>query len=342
MSPQFAAADVEVSIVALLGGSQLARCLSALPEACAELAWRLTLVDNSPLGLELEQCLAGLPATVLRSEGPRGFGTNQNLVLAGVVRERRARYALVLNDDTEPGPGSVTALVRHADRRTRIGALVPSIRNSTGTLEPPIIAWPTLFNQALGSLFPRFAPGAATAERGRLNGACMLIRTAALAQAGLFDPRYFLFFEEADLCRRLRARGWQTEHCPDATVVHHEAQTTTRIGSPLEREQQTIRSRYIYFRKHHGRLAAWVLGGLVRSGLLARTVRTALQAAASGRPIGSSRAGALWALSWYRPTRPSRFELGACAEPPRGPAPASVELNRARRHPRAPHRPPGR
>lgn len=336
MGPQLA--DVEVSIVSLEGGSQLTRCLAALPAACAGLAWRLTLVDNSPLGLDLTPCLAGLPATVLRSEGRRGFGANHNLVLAGLVCERRARYVLVLNDDTEPGPRSVTALVRHADRHSRTGALAPVIKNSRGTNEPPIIAWPTLSNQALGSIFPGFAPGPAPAERGRLNGACMLIRIAALAQVGLFDPRYFLFFEEADLCRRLRAAGWQIGHCPGASIVHHEGQTTRRMGSGIELEQQGIRSRYIYFRKHHGRLAARVLNGLVRSGLLARTIKAAVKAVAGREPTGSSTAGVLWALTRYPPTRPSPFELEALSEPLQRSGPLSVEITCARGRSRAPHR----
>lgn len=308
-----AVADVEVSIVSLLGGSQLATCLAALTHACAGLDWRLTLVDNSPSGLDLTSHLQEIPeAIVLRSEGRRGFGANQNLALAGLVRDGRARYALVLNDDTEPDAGSVTTLVRYADRHPAAGAVAPVIADPTGVLEPSVVAWPTLRGQALVSLFPRrTAP--ATVAHGWLNGACMLVRTAALAEVGLFDPKYFLFFEETDLCRRLTDVGWRTEHCSDARVVHHKSQTT-RTGSRIELERQSLRSQYLYFRKHHGRLTAGVLNALTRCGLLARTAKVTLEVAGRRTDSESSTARGLLALALSRPNRPAGPETESRAD----------------------------
>ncbi len=303
-------ADVEVSIVSLRGGSQLERCVATLPRACAGLDWRLTLVDNSPFGLDLRHHLHGGPAVVvLRSNGRRGFGANQNLALAAIARERRARYALVLNDDTEPGAGSITTLVQYADRRPRTGALAPVIADSAGNLEPSVIAWPTLISQALISLLPNRQP-TTTAEDGWVNGACVLLRTATLAEVGLFDPQYFLFFEETDLCRRMTDAGWRTEHCSGASIVHHKSQTT-RTGSRIELERQSLRSQYLYFCKHHGRFSARVLNGLVRCGLLARTAKAMIETVGRMKPNKSSTAGGLWTLALSRPSRPTRFEIEA-------------------------------
>jgi len=301
-------ADVEVSIVSLRGGPRLENCLSALPGACAGLTWRVTLVDNSPSGLDL--ALHGLPAaTVLRSEGRRGFGANQNLVLAGAVAQRRARYVLVLNDDAEPGSSSVTTLVQYADERPRAGAVAPVIAGPDGNLELSVVAWPTLATYALNSMFPGHPLKTATAD-GFLNGACMLLRTKALAEVGLFDPQYFLFFEETDLCRRLTNAGWHTACCPDAKVVHHKSQTTARTGLGVEMEEQILRSQYLYFRKHHGRLPARVLNGCARSALLVRAAKAVLEVAA-GRNPSRSRAAVLWALILFRPGRPTRYEIEA-------------------------------
>lgn len=313
-------ADVEVSIVSLRGGSQLSRCVATLPRACAGLSWRLTLVDNSPSGLALTPSLHGVPAAAtLRSEGRRGFAANQNLVLTQVVREDRARYVLVLNDDTELDTRSVTTLVRYADERPHTGAVGPVLRDSNGARSPSIFAWPTLTNQVLSSAFPRRQPRP-VAEQGWINGACLLVRTAALAQVGLFDPQYFLFYEETDLCRRMTRAGWRIEQCANATVVHRQHQTTKRTGSAVEIDQQMLRSRYLYFRKHRGRLAARMLNGLVRCGLFARTAKVAVETAAGRKPSGSPTAGVLWALTASQPSRPTRFELEARANsaPARG------------------------
>ena len=310
-----AAADVEVSIVSLKGGEQLAQCIAALPRACAGLSWRLTLVDNSPAGLDLTQCLgAGGPAAsvVLRSTGRRGFGANQNLALAAIVGERRARYTLILNDDAVPDELSVTTMVRYADDRPHSGAISPVIRGADGALEPSIVAWPTLTNVATSCAFPS-PRGRAGLKGGWINGACMLVRTEALAHVGLFDPRYFLYYEETDLCRRMSQAGWQLERCDDAAIVHHRHQTAMLAGSALEIDQQVLRSGYLYFRKHHGPLAARAFNWLVRCGLLARTAKVALGHGAGNGTSDVPSARRLWTLAMFRPSRPTRFEVEARA-----------------------------
>ena len=301
--------------MSLKGGEQLAQCVAALPRACAGLSWRLTLVDNSAAGLDLTRCLGAVgppDAVVLRSAGRRGFGANQNLALASIVGQRRARYALILNDDVEPDELSVTTMVGYADERPRAGAISPVIRGADGTLEPSIVAWPTLTNVASSCAFPS-PPRTASIARGWINGACMLVRTDALAHVGLFDPRYFLYYEETDLCRRMSRAGWLLERCADAAIVHHRHQTAMLTGSALEIDQQVLRSGYLYFRKHRGRLAARAFSCLVRGALLARTAKVALEHAAGQRSREVPTARRLWALAMFRPSRPTRFEIEAQA-----------------------------
>jgi GT2 family glycosyltransferase len=49
----------------------------------------------------------------------------------------------------------------------------------------------------------------------------MMIRREAFEQAGGFDARYFLYWEDADFCRRLKSLGWATAYVPGAAVTHH-------------------------------------------------------------------------------------------------------------------------
>lgn len=293
-------ADVEISIVSLLGGSRLERCLAALPAACGGLDWRVTLVDNSPSGLDV----AWPALNVIRSVGRRGFAANHNLVLTAVLAERRARYVLVLNDDTELTPGCLATLVRRADEHPRTGAVGPRIPGSGESM----FAWPTPASQLVSSLVPRklMRP---SAREGWLTGACILLRADALAEVGLFDPDYFLFFEDTDLCRRLTDAGWQIEHCPEATAAHARAQTTTRTGTEVERQQQMLRSQYLYCQKHHGALTAHLLNGFGTGALVARTALFGLRALRGRSDLPTVRL--VWILTRYRPSRPTRFEIEA-------------------------------
>jgi GT2 family glycosyltransferase len=311
METQPGEVDVEISVVSLGDVAQLSRCAATLPAACAGLDWRLTVVDNSPRGLELPTAmLDGIAASVVRSEGPRGFAANQNLVLAAVVAQRRARYVLILNDDTEVDPAMLARLVRHADGDPRLGAVSPAVRDPAGHREPDRFAWPGVAEQAARALLPRLGPRRAGGS-GWLNGAALLARTACLADVGLFDPSFFLFFEETDLCLRMVRGGWRLDVCRGAGLVHRRHGTTGQAQRlNLRVEQQMLRSRYLFFLKHRGRAAAETLAALTRCALALRAAKAAMGARIGGGSAAEARRTALvlWRLAAYAPRRPTPLE----------------------------------
>ena len=105
-----------------------------------------------------------------------------------------------------------------------------------------------------------------------VTGAAVMLRTAALADAGLFDEGFFLYFEETELMRRLRAHGWTVWHEPAALVVH-EGGAATQIrdpetGMPYRRPLPAYwyEARRRYFTLGYGRMhglgagLAWLAG----------------------------------------------------------------------------------
>ena len=77
----------------------------------------------------------------------------------------------------------------------------------------------------------------------------MLLRRSALEEAGLFDESFFIYFEEVDLCLRLRRAGWKILFFPAVTVVHHESQFSVDV--PERRINEMWQGRHRYWRKHH-------------------------------------------------------------------------------------------
>jgi len=297
---------VEISIVSLGDAAQLSRCVHGLPAACAGIAWLLSVVDNSPAGLEVGALHAAVPwAAVVRSEGRRGFGANQNLVLESLVDAGRARYALILNDDTELDADAVTRLVRHADAEPKIGAVSPIIRDRSGRREAELFAWPRVWEQLRRMMLPRLPPRRPP-RSGWLNGAAMLVRTATLRDVGVFDSSFFLFFEDTDLCLRIVRAGWSLDVCQTASLVHHGHGTTGQCPLSLAIEQQMLRSRYLFFCKHHGSASAQTLSALSRCALAVRAAKAATMAWPRGD--GAQKARVLWALARYAPTRPTVLE----------------------------------
>lgn len=309
-------ADVEISIVSLGDTQRLTACVNTLEGACEGLAWRLTIVDNSTAGQDLRAVLAAAPsASAVRSEGRRGFGANHNLVLRDVLTEARARYVLVLNDDTELDRRAVTTLVELIDADSTVGAVSPQIRGADGRPEPAQLGWPALGPEVLRTAFPRREPPLAR-DGGWLNGACILLRTSALRQVGVFDTRFFLFFEDADLCLRLANAGWRMHTCTEASIVHHGHATILAPELRPDIEEQVLRSRYLFFRKHHGPVAARTVTLLVRGALLIRAVKMLAEAVIGRGATGFSRPRTLWELTCSRPTQPTRLEREAGLQAP--------------------------
>jgi hypothetical protein len=93
-------------------------------------------------------------------------------------------------------------------------------------------------------------------------GACLLVRGEVLDRVGGFDEGFFMYSEELDLCRRIRAAGWTVAFLPQALVVHHEGKSSEQVVPVRHIRFQTSKVRY--FRKYHGRLVS----GLLRCFLL--------------------------------------------------------------------------
>jgi GT2 family glycosyltransferase len=87
-----------------------------------------------------------------------------------------------------------------------------------------------------------------------LLGACLILRRAALDQIGLLDESYFVYSEEIDLCYRLRKASWTLNWVPQAQIVHYGGQSTQQVAKDMF--LRLYQGKLLYFRKHHGRLAA--------------------------------------------------------------------------------------
>jgi N-acetylglucosaminyl-diphospho-decaprenol L-rhamnosyltransferase len=176
-----------------------------------------------------------------------------------------ARYVLFLNVDTEIRDGTFEELVCALDERPQVGLIGVRQVTPEGAILPSIRRFPNAlraFFEALGSeRFPFRASWLGEREL-RLDryerelecdwtsGSFMLARREALLGAGLFDERFFLYGEEADLCLRIRQAGWEIRHLPLMTIVHHAG----RGGTQPRLVAQETYARLQHARKHFGRL----------------------------------------------------------------------------------------
>jgi N-acetylglucosaminyl-diphospho-decaprenol L-rhamnosyltransferase len=198
----------------------------------------------------------------------------------------KPRHVLFLNPDTRITGDALGAMVRFLDETPRAGAVGARLVHGDGSFQHSAFAFPglrqiffdffplhhRLFDSRLNGRYPRrlYESGQPFAVDHPL-GAALMIRADTLAQVGNFDERFFMYCEEIDLCRRIKAADWEIYCLPQAVIVHLEGRSTRQ--SPDRMFVALWRSRFLMFEKHEGvafRLAArW----LVRLGLWAEAFR---------------------------------------------------------------------
>ena len=268
-------ADLSIVIVSWNTRELLLRCLAAIPPATVALRVEIIVVDNASIDGTPEAIRQHFPTVRLIETGQNlGFAAGNNVGL-GLAH---GRFVCLLNPDTEARPGALAALVAHLDAHLYLGAVGPRLLNSDGSEQAVGFRFPSLAQVAL-DLFPlggRFAESRLngrypSAPRDRAFpidfplGACIVARRAAVAATGPLDEGYYMYSEEVDWCRRMRAAGWPIACLPTAEVVHHSGQSTAQ--QPARMFYELHRSRRRYFLRHHSRAFAWAARQITRVGM---------------------------------------------------------------------------
>ena len=270
--------DLAVIIVNWNVRELLRRCLASV-EASAR-ASRLTVtivvVDNASSDGSVAMVAAEFPAVrLIASERNLGFTAGNNLglrALSAYPEDEQPRYILFLNPDAEVISDALGTMVRYLDAHPAVGIVGPQLRYPDGTVQPSRRRFPTLATAFVESTplqrrWPRcgvlrryyMADGLDDAEQevDWLVGACLMARREVLAQVGGFDEGFFMYSEELDWCRRVKAAGWRIVYLPAAQVMHYEGKSSEQVIPARHIHFQASKVRY--FRKYYGPLAAETL-----------------------------------------------------------------------------------
>ena len=181
-------------------------------------------------------------------------------------REAKGKYFLILNPDVQLLPGAIDKMVYFLEGHPAIGLLLPKLVNPDGSLQfscRTFYDFSTLFfrRTPLGKIFPnhKIIRNHLMMEWDHREprevdwglGACMCVRKAALGGQDIFDERFFLYFEDVDLCFRLKKDGWKVVYYPEAVMIHSHLRHSARgIFSRAKREH--LKSLIKFYFKHRG------------------------------------------------------------------------------------------
>src|SRR4030081_101620 len=226
-------------------------------------------------------------ATVLVQPKNLGYGRAANLGL-----ERcQGRFVLLLSTDVTVDPQSVGKMADFLLTRPDAGAVGPRVLLPDGKLDPDSRrAFPvprTLFYRTLvlSRLFPkspRFGRhNMAHVDESDMNemdagpSDARMLRMAAVNRVGFFDPRYFMFGEDIDLCYRLKLGGWKVFYLPSATAVHHKRAATPQ--APRQALSPRHQSMLPFHFKHHAEVVSAFANGLVWAHIWGRWVAASVR-----------------------------------------------------------------
>ena len=258
MTPQVSAILVNYN-----AGGELKLALESIQADCAQIPWEAVVVDNASSDRSVDVVERFPHSRLIRNATNVGFGRGVNQAVAVA----RAPLLLFINPDCRLMSGALSALRSVLDGEAGCAIAGPRILDPDGSVQGSARGDPDMLTGffgrtgALRVLLP-FLPvarrnvvaedavrtGAASVVVDWLSGACMLVRRDAFMEIGGFDERFFLYWEDADLCRRLRARGYHVRYVPGATAVHQVGRSSRTARRSSIRAFHA--SAYLYYATH--------------------------------------------------------------------------------------------
>jgi N-acetylglucosaminyl-diphospho-decaprenol L-rhamnosyltransferase len=249
-------------------GELLAKCVRSVLADTSAGEVDLVVVDNGSADGSIDALTAAVPdVRVVRSPGNVGYARAANLGIAAT----RAPVVAVLNSDLTVEPGTAKAMLARFDDERALGACGPRIRNPDGSDYPSARRSPSVglavAHGLLGLWWPsnpftvRYRELDADPAQPRLvdwvSGAAIWFRRSALDAAGGWDEGYFMYMEDLELCRRLRASGFDIAYEPAGSVTHVQGASTSR--TPYRMLVQHHRSAWRFARQRFTGAAAVLL-----------------------------------------------------------------------------------
>jgi hypothetical protein len=262
--------DASIIVVSFNTRELLRECLESVVRESSNLSVEILVVDNNSWDGSAQMVADEFPQIrLLRSEINLGFGSANNLALT----HARGRYFVLLNSDAFFQLNALELAIRHMDETPECGLAGGRLIGRDGSWQPSARSFHTIIDDlivktGLANKFPKskffghfdrtWADPHQAAKVDWVPGAFSIIRPAAVEKTGLFDPAFFLYYEEVDLCRRIKQAGYTIWYWPDIVVVHIGGEssrqlTTLEISSRSSQvEMWRMRSTLLYYRKYHG------------------------------------------------------------------------------------------
>lgn len=272
--------DVSIIIVSFNTRDLLRDCLRSAYEEATGLRVEMFVVDNASKDGSADMVATEFPEVKLRRSAINlGFGVANNVAL----EEAEGKYFVLLNSDAFFKPGALRKAIAHMNETPDCGYGAAKLMGRDGSWQPSARSFHSLWRDftVLTGMAARNPKSKLYADFDRTwadqdkaasvdwgPGAFAILRPAVLEKVGLFDPDFFLYYEEVDLCKRIKDAGFSIWYWPDIEVIHLGGESSKTMTKSLDISSMAaqvvkwrMRSTLMYYRKHHG-MQAWLVKGM--------------------------------------------------------------------------------
>ena len=273
---------LSIIIVSWNVAKDLSNCLKSIGENSPSFEFEIIVVDNAS---------ADGTVDVVRNEFPevKIIANNENLGFAAGnnrgIADAKGEYVLLLNPDTIIHPKSLDRLIDFMKSNTDVGLCGPKLLNEDGSIQRSARRYPS-FRGALHRHTAFKFLGVFKGEYKKwlmkdfgqdeqrdveqLMGAALMIRKSVLDEVGGMDERFFMYYEEVDLCYRIKQAGWRVVFVPQACITHLGGRSSEQV--PVEKQLMAMASLLKFFRKHYGRVVTGLFNILFKPAFILKDI----------------------------------------------------------------------
>lgn len=259
--------DLSIIIVSFNVKNLLRNCINSILRSGDDFLKEIILIDNNSEDGS-KQYINELTKLRINGLKIRAVLNKKNLGFAKAVNQgikiAKGKYILLLNPDTRVKKDSLKKLVHFAEKHLETGVVGAQLVNPDNSIQPSVYHFPSFWRAILEFWFgkkgayEKYVPsGDKAVEVDAVTGAAMLIPRKTFEKIGVFNERYFMYFEDLDFCRRVKKAGLKVYYLPEAKIFHHHGQSAAKVG---DRAYQWLsQSSKIY----NGILKYWILTGII-------------------------------------------------------------------------------
>jgi GT2 family glycosyltransferase len=281
--------DLSIAVISYNTRDLLLACLQSVQDRATDVDYEVIVVDNASRDGSVEAVRDRFPrVTVIANAGNDGFARACNQAAA----VSSGRYLLLLNSDTVMQRHTLRTMVTCLEQHLDIGAVsclqrdeqgrvlqscfpFPSIRDHVRYSE----ALPTVVRRLVGTMSPMDFTQSQDVDWA--NGACLMVRKSLYDRLGGLDERFFMYFEDVDLCRRVQQLGYRVRHVAEGEVVHLLGRSSRTNRNGLNKQWELSRIRYV--EKHFAQPRRFLMKGWIALGVMRKLMVTACSHASDRR-----------------------------------------------------------